>query len=641
MPDHRSFLLTIACKIINPGRVCRLFFYPLEQLRSTSQNIPKTKNHIVMQNRRTNDLLNVSQEEVISLFKSQKDPERAITKLLYLVGSIFTPITAIGALWGFVRAYNRDLKQHDEYPMLANLKPLSRIGMILGSVFIWIVIIVAFYLTTELFSFLVSDKFGRSPMPYVVIGLNLLLTAIALYVFRKWQSNIFTRLQEKHRFGSARWAWASELADLVGKSGLYIGNKVFAYAKQCHALVVAGTRSGKFVNLIAPFLLGLSKYRGSLFIVDLKKELTAVTSRFQKQQGQTVYVLDPTSSDSACYNPLDLVINQTNPDHLIDDVSIIAEMIVPKEVNGEQYWNNRARTMIAGLILHLVTARPSEEQHLGTLWGWLRLPEEQWHDLMADMAISDNEIVQATANEFIALMKASDKAFASIMSTACDKTDFLKSPGLRKLLQSSTFDINTLSNGKTTLYVVIPPDKLDTYGLWLRLVFTTALRAVVRNRNRRVTFLVDECATLGYLPELKTALSTYAGYNISLYLFFQDLSQIRSIYGEAWETFVSNTAIRQFFGVNDNFTAEYLEKAMGVQTVVSYEAGPRGSTPKGTARALATADEIKRGSKDNIFTFIEQRPPTYFPKVPYYAMPELMGLHDKNPYYTPEADQEK
>lgn len=597
-----------------------------------------------MQHARNRGFFAVSYEQIIALFKNRPNPEGAVKKVLYLAGIVLTPITAIGAIWGYVRSYNRFQRQDDEVPTLANLRPINAIAMILGAVFIWIILAISVRLFGDLLGFLFNRGIANSPLPFIMMSVNLILTFVAMYLFKKWQANIMYGMQDNNRFGSARWAKTSELADLERQQGLYIGGGVYAYKKQGHMITVGGARSGKFVNLIAPHLLGLCGYRGSNFIVDVKGELAAVTARFQRFIGNRVLILDPwrlNPMGSASYNPLDLVSNQTNPDFLCDDVSIIAEMIVPKEKGGDQFWNNRARTLISGLILHLVTSRPKEQHNLGVLWEWLRMPEEQWAELLADMAVSDNDIVQRTANEFISLMKTSEKTFASILSTALDKTDFLKSPAIRKSLESSTFDVNTLSDGKTTLYIIIPPDQLDSQSQWLRLVFTTALRAVIRNRNKRVTFLLDECYALGYLPEIKTALATYAGYNVTMWPIFQDLAQIKSLYGDAWETFISNSAIRQFLGINDEFTSSYLEKLIGNQTVVTHEATGNGSKPHATARPLATADEIRRGSGQHIFTFIEQRPPTYFPKVPYYEMPTLYNAYDDNPYYTPEPGASK
>lgn len=586
--------------------------------------------------KQSTDTQRIGYRDLLSLLKPLPNPEGKIKSLLFLVGILLTPITLIGSLWFYMRSYRR-FSIEGEQPTLANLTPINRVAMLVGAVFIWVLLYVGIKIVMQLMEMVFSRQIADSPVPFILMGINLILCIVIFWMFRKWQQRIYLQKAFGDRFGSARWAKPSELEDLK-QDGLYIGGLEYAYKKAGHFLTVAGTRAGKFVNLIAPHLLGISNYKGSTFCIDVKGEISAVTARFQLKIGNRVLILDPWNMNpmgSATYNPLDLVSGQKSSEDMVDSVSMIAEMIVPQNLKGEDFWNSRARSLISGLILHLMTDIPKPEQHLGTIWKFLRLETQEWQDLLSDMAASDNEIVRATANEAVSLMTTSDKTFSSILSTARDKTDFLKSPALRRSLESSTFDVNTLSDGKTTLYVIIPPDQLDAQSQWLRLVFTTALMAVVRNRNQRVTFILDEAAALGYLPQLKTAFSTYAGYNITMWPIFQDLAQIKSIYGDAWETFISNAAIRHFFGVNDEFTSSYLEKLMGTQTILTHEGAVKGSSPNATARPLATADEIRRGSADNIFTFIEQRPPTYFKKLPYYEIPELYDRYDDNPYYKP------
>jgi type IV secretion system protein VirD4 len=458
-------------------------------------------------------------------------------------------------------------------------------------------------------------------------------------MFNKWKKSIIAHITESNRFGNARFATSKDLKAFERVKGLYIGGEIHGYPKTGHFLTVAGTRSGKLINLIAPNLLGLGGLEGSKVIIDLKGEIAFVTARYQKQIGQNVLILDPwamVTKDGATFNPMDLINNQRDPEQLADDASIIAEMIVPKSTTGDQFFNNRARSMIAGLLMHIVLTQPQSKRNLGTLWQMLRLSEDDWINLLADMSVSADVVVRAIANEIVSVYNRSEKTFASILSSAQDFTDFLKSPSLQKSLKSSNFDINTLSNGSTTLYVVIPPTHLKSHAQWLRLVVTTSMRAVVRNRNKRVLYILDEFATLGYLPEIETALSTYAGYNISVWAILQDLGQLKRNYGDSWETFISNTAVRQFFGISDKFSADYLSSMFGETTYVTYEAEGNKGKPSATARRLMTPDEVRRGSADNILTIIEQKPVAVFEKKSYLDMPYLDGNHDPNPYHATE-----
>ena len=578
----------------------------------------------------------VSGQQVLSLFKNRKDYEGTNKTILFFVGFLLTPITLIGALWGYVRSYDRFLRGRNDPPDLAPLVPIQRVAMILGAVVIWLVGYIIWKIVVFLFQTFFSEEFLQSPGPLIIIGANLILTPLFLLFFNLWRNRIYNTITEATRFGTARFARNEELADLTLNQGLYIGNLNYAYPKQGHLITVAGTRGGKGVNLIIPNLLGKSNYEGSWVVIDPKGENAAITARYQRSKGQDVQILDPwrlqaAAGSEATYNPLDLIASADN-EHLSDDATIIAEMIVPSSDKGEQFFNDRARSMISGMLIHIVLT--AENPHLGILWECLRRGDEQWNELVADMAVSDNPIVKATGNEILNIMTKSDKTFGSILSTAQQYTDFLKSPALQRSLTKSNFEISKLSEGKTTLYIIIPADKLHSHYQWLRLVVTTALRAVIRNKNKRVTFLLDEFAALGYISEIRTALSTYAGFNVTVWPILQSLIQLQDKYGKDWETFLGNTAVKQFFNVGDNFTADYLSSALGETTFITYPNDGQGHPrANATARRLVTPGEVRRGSGDNIFALIEQRPPTYFRKYPYYEIGELQERYDVNPYF--------
>jgi type IV secretion system protein VirD4 len=218
------------------------------------------------------------------------------------------------------------------------------------------------------------------------------------------------------------------------------------------------------------------------------------------------------------------------------------------------------------------------------------------------------------------------------MASVLQATDFLKSPAMQQGLTSG-FDPAILADGKTTIYVIIPADKLKTHYRWLRLVVTSLMRAVIRKPKKRVTFLLDEFAALGYISEIEVALSTYAGYNVTVWPILQTLVQLENLYGSNWQTFISNCTVRQFFSVNDMFSANYVSEAIGhtshVQTTRSLFWV---KDAQSTERLLITPDELRRESGKRIFMFIADLPPTYTEKLPYYKTEHLNLRADKNPY---------
>ncbi|MBD2704811.1 type IV secretory system conjugative DNA transfer family protein [Spirosoma sp. BT702] len=580
----------------------------------------------------------VTSAEIDHLFRFNSNSSTFNKVILYGVGLLLTPITLAGALLGYTRAYNRFMKPLEEYPRLYPLRPIVRFAMVVGSVLIWIALFILLMSMAQ-----VAVLMGITGYAFMIyVGFNMLFTLVFFGIFRRWQIGINNMLIEGNRFGSARFARPDELNPYRQGPGLYIGGG-YVFKDKGHVLTVAGTRGGKGTNLIIPNLLGLGGYTGSWVVIDPKGENAAITARYQRESGRQVVILNPWGlledhiGEAESYNPLDILAD-TSSIHLVDDAHMIAEMLVPVERDDKnRFFTDTARSIVTGLIMQIVTTQEGDDRTLKTLWRWARLAGDDWDELVARMRLNNDpvngEIIRNSGNEIVKLMEAGEETFGSIISSVLQATDFLKSPSLQKALRSG-YDPATLSDGDTALYIIIPADKLQSHARWLRLMATTTLRAVVRNPNKRVTFLLDEFAALGYLPEIETALSTYAGFEITVWPILQSLIQLQGLYGENWETFTANTAIRQFFTINDNFTANYVSVAIGQTSHVITTRNWFGiQDANANQRPLVTPDEVRRGSAENIFAFLDGNPPTIFAKQPYYKMQELIGKYVTNPYY--------
>jgi len=582
------------------------------------------------------------------LLAVKPNPETFVFAFLMIAGTLFS-LSLAGALFGFVYAYKR-LAHSPRGPVL-----MGQPSAIYASMIVWALLFPAVaWLAWHWFHKITDFDLMRTVMKYAVwLISNLLISMILMAYFRSWRNGIFNYQIESGRYGTASFADEKKLRtyslDETG-GGLYIGDFHF-YNKRGHALSVADTRGGKGVNLIIPNLLEkMGSFTGSWVIIDPKGENAAVTARVMRERGRKVVIINPwdlLGLGSDTFNPLDILkLDRLN---LSDDIQMIAEAIVPMTADGDtDHFNNRARTIIAGLLLHLVTSdAPDGEKNLATLWQWLRLDGEKWRALLSSMSKNSNpvasEIVQAVANEIVNLKEQSEREYGSVMSTAQKFTDFLKSPALRDNLtpgdDETRFKPSDLTDKLTVVYVVIPADRLFTHSQWLRLVTTSLMRSVIRQPQTAkikpldVCFLLDEAYALGYLSEIKVGLGSYAGYGVHIWAIYQNLVQIRDSYGNNWENFISSCGVRHFFNISDNTTADYVSKMMGTFSVPQYDA--LGKVSGSTGRSLVNPDELRQTSNDNIYTIIDTLPPAKFKKRPYYLEENLkVGQdYDQNPYH--------
>ncbi len=446
-------------------------------------------------------------------------------------------------------------------------------------------------------------------------------------------------------FGDARLASLAEARHVFGGAGgLIVGRdakgQLLRYAGPAHLLTFAPTRSGKGVGAIIPNLLTAPQ---GVLCIDLKGENARVAGRARAAQGP-VHVLDPfglTQHAPAAFNPL-AALNPASPD-LIEDASEIAEALVhdPPHQVGEIHWNEEAKALLAGLILHVTLSRPPAERTLAEVRELLTLPADRFNALLHIMQLSGHSVVVRAANRHLA---KADREAAGVLSAAQRHTHFLDSPRMIAAMGRSDFSFADLRDG-ASVFLVLPPDRLDTYARWLRLMIVQAISALVREptaADRPVLMLLDEVAALGRLEPLQRAYGLLAGYGVQFWAMLQDVHQLKAHYGEAFGTFLANAGLIQVFNVADLETARWVSATLGGRTAnyVTYGdsqsdpgiLGPR-STSHSTGSAVAprelmTPDEVMRLDRDKLLILSPGDRPLLARKVCYYRDPEFQGAFD-------------
>ncbi len=466
---------------------------------------------------------------------------------------------------------------------------------------------------------------------------------IAMLAFRMLTAPLIVHFgaNEDDTHGSARFATHKEIAALSAPaSGLLIGrdsktDKLIRYTGPGHLLTMAPTRSGKGVGTVIPNLLTADR---SVICIDPKGENTLVTGRARAKFG-SLHVLDPfdvTGEPPSAFNPLDHLDPQ-NLD-LAEEAGTIADALVFDELGmtGEAHWNEEAKALIAGMILHVVTKESAMRKTLVTLREYLTLASEQFKHLLAEMqsSIAAGGLVARAANRHLG---KSDREAAGVLSAAQRHTHFLDSPRMARVLGRSDFRFSELKQSRQTVFLVLPPDRLSTYSRWLRLVVTCSLLDMAHTTQKPdapVLYLLDEFAALGHLAAVERAMGLMAGYGVQLWPILQDVHQLRATYGLRAGTFLSNTGLLQVFGVNDHASAELVSDLLGQETVVFQTMGRNLDAEKSglslseqrTGRRLLTPDEVRNLPAKAQLLFLAGRRPIVAKKIVYFADREFKGM---------------
>jgi type IV secretion system protein VirD4 len=388
-------------------------------------------------------------------------------------------------------------------------------------------------------------------------------------------------------FGSAEWATLAHLQErnVIGDEGFFLGlfddpsAERLHYTGDRHLLTVAPTRSGKGTSTIVPNLL---TYQGSALVIDPKGEnarMTALRRGDGNNNGipgmkQQVHVVDPwaiTGLPVSRFNPLDWI--ASDEVNSSENAMMLADSIViPRGGNADPFWDEEAKALLMGLILFVASDQDEDgKRTLGRVRDIIVSDFDQLSEVLGRMAVHPNPIAQSTAARTVS---KDEKMRSGVLASLQSHTHFLDSPAIRANLSASDFKFEDLKTSKMTVYLVLPADRLDTFGRWLRVLVQQAITVNARNiehtPDKPILFMLDEMSALGKLSMVEQAYGLMAGFGMQLWGIVQDLAQLERIYDKGWETFIGNSGVLQYFGSRDHRTAEYFSKLCGVTTMEKF-----------------------------------------------------------------------
>ncbi|MCE6989018.1 type IV secretory system conjugative DNA transfer family protein [Dyadobacter sp. CY323] len=450
------------------------------------------------------------------------------------------------------------------------------------------------------------------------------------------------KVEIKKAYGVKGWANPEQLRRALGdvetdtSFHLHIGSG-FYWKNQGHIMTIGGSRGGKGVNLILPALLndGIEEPDASSFVIlDPKGENLAVAGNYLRKSGYDVLAVNPflipeiSSFGNARFNPFDLFSgNDPDFDKYAD---MISYALIPPTTHSNDYFDQAARGYISLYIRHMMTQNV-EPKNFRTLYKWLRLAGSERTGLLLQMSKNesfDGDVKDEATAIFGQLVNDGGKTVESIYSTVRNATDVFKDLQLRESVSGSDLDIKTIAHRKTAIFVCLSPSDLERCQTWLRLFFGSVMRGLTKYYNpaRKVVLLMDEFPTLGTLKEFEQGAGFLAGYNVTLWPVMQDLTQLKNLYPNSWETFVNNAIIRHYLAIGDNFTADYISKRM--PSDIRFVGNNADGSPREIQKPLLEPSEVM-SFPDIILEVKGMDRPTHLSKVPYW---EINSNASPNPF---------
>ena len=488
--------------------------------------------------------------------------------------------------------------------------------------------------------------------------------AVAVIVAVSDQKN--TRPGAEH--GSAAWGDVLRLnkfytdrhgSNLLLTQHFHIGIDGYKHKHNTNILIVGGSGAGKTRTYGVPNVLECAC---SMVITDPKAEILRKTGNLLKQKGYEVIVFDLINpAASFCYNPFVYVHDDREVLTLIEN--LIQNTTPPHAQSSDPFWTKSETALLQALMLYLLHEAPPEEQNFSMVMEMIAAAEVHEDDdnyqspldiLFERLEMREPDSI--ACKQYRIFKQAAGKTAKSILVSVGVRLAAFNLPSIAKLTMTDELHLHELGERKIALFCCIP-DADKSLNYLVGMIYTQLIQTLYRQADRvhkgrlpvPVHCLMDEFPNIS-LPKdsFLSALATMRSRGIFCSIIVQNISQLKAMYKDSWESLIGLCDEFLYLGGNEQSTHKYVSELIGKETVDttshSHSRGRSGSystSQQQTARDLMTPDEVRLLSNDKALLFVRGERPVMDWKYDLLRHPNICFTEDGGapPYdYTAAPD---
>ena len=478
-----------------------------------------------------------------------------------------------------------------------------------------------------------------------------LLYAAGIGIFYSSQKNY--RRGEEH--GSARWGDARQICkkysqkpysqNILLTQNFRISLDTHKHRRCLNILVVGGSGAGKSRGFALP---NIMQCCCSMVITDPKAELLRKTGGLLEKKGYEVRVFDLINPDTSfCYNPFEYVHDDKDVLRLISN---LIQNTTPKgSQSSDPFWEKSETALLQALMLYLLHEAPPEEQNFAMIMemlGSAQVKEEDEDyesplDILFDrLEMRDPDSI--AVKQYHIYKQAAGKTAKSILISVGVRLAAFNLPQIAKLTNTDELDLSSMGERKVALFCCIP-DAATSLNYLVGMIYSQLFQTLYYMADRvhggalpvPVNCIMDEFPNVSLPNEFEKILATCRSRSIYCSIIIQNMSQLKALFKDSWESLVGNCDEFLYLGGNEKETHKYVSELLGKETIdtntygqTKGKSGSYSTNFQQSGRELLQPDEVRMLDNQNALLFIRGERPILDAKYDLMKHPNIRYTED-------------
>lgn len=478
-----------------------------------------------------------------------------------------------------------------------------------------------------------------------------LFYAVGIGIFYSSQKNY--RRGEEH--GSARWGDARQICkkysqkpysqNILLTQNFRISLATHKHRRCLNILVVGGSGAGKSRGFALP---NIMQCCCSMVITDPKAELLRKTGGLLEKKGYEVRVFDLINPDTSfCYNPFEYVHDDKDVLRLISN---LIQNTTPKgSQSSDPFWEKSETALLQALMLYLLHEAPPEEQNFAMIMEMLGSAQvkEDDEDYESPLDILFGRLEMRNPDsiavkQYHIYKQAAGKTAKSILISVGVRLAAFNLPQIAKLTNTDELDLSSMGEKKVALFCCIP-DADTSLNYLVGMIYSQLFQTLYYMADRvhggalpiPVNCIMDEFPNVSLPNEFEKILATCRSRSIYCSIIIQNMSQLKALFKDSWESLVGNCDEFLYLGGNEKETHKYVSELLGKETIdtntygqTKGKSGSYSTNFQQSGRELLQPDEVRMLDNQNALLFIRGERPILDAKYDLMKHPNIRYTED-------------